>query len=397
MAGLHLKQKVKLRNEFHFVVTDGRTGEVKQEAFAYNLLTDMGIERFMAYLLNHGINPQNRSFWPAFAQSMQIGTGDMALNPPAANVNVLANFLSAKSYAYHATEYDAQANFSSSTVVAVWQETDNPNTAITEVGLSRKISWESGTHLDCLVSHAAILDSEGNPIAIQKGEWDVITVYAKVIVSLSAPYGNTVILHKDSANGLLRAWQDNSGISGFSFYFGRNNTPPGVSDSVVLTSIFNAVPVTVNDTANKRIRLSYRCTAAQANHADGIWEVGFLIGHYSHVTGWRSDGVFRSVMPVPGVIDGRQITGDELGTGDGEQTIFSTTWKPINSGLVVYLDGVPQPTGWSADLATGQITFDSAPGVGVAVTADYYLLFVPKDGDHVFDMKFDLDFADGNI
>jgi uncharacterized protein (TIGR02217 family) len=39
--------------------------------------------------------------------------------------------------------------------------------------------------------------------------------------------------------------------------------------------------------------------------------------------------------------------------------------------VVVALGGVPQMSGWSIDAATGVITFLTAPGAGVAVTAGF--------------------------
>lgn len=65
-------------------------------------------------------------------------------------------------------------------------------------------------------------------------------------------------------------------------------------------------------------------------------------------------------------------TADAVGTGDGSQTKFTVRHYPTKTGtVVVYFDGTPQGAGWSIDHATGAITFTSAPGSGVVVTADY--------------------------
>lgn len=45
--------------------------------------------------------------------------------------------------------------------------------------------------------------------------------------------------------------------------------------------------------------------------------------------------------------------------------------KPVNGTVVVSLDDVPQPTGWSVNLTTGVITFSVAPGSTVDVKAGY--------------------------
>ena len=78
---------------------------------------------------------------------------------------------------------------------------------------------------------------------------------------------------------------------------------------------------------------------------------------------------------------------ENLGTGDAAKTVFqivkiyttgavthTRTIKKIVSGtLSVFLDAVPQndPGDYSVDLNTGLITFVSAPGAGVVVTATY--------------------------
>jgi uncharacterized protein (TIGR02217 family) len=80
-----------------------------------------------------------------------------------------------------------------------------------------------------------------------------------------------------------------------------------------------------------------------------------------------------------------QAVGQSLGVGDGVRTAFQLVklytsggitetrniTKPVAGMLVPYLAGVAQVTGFSVNAATGVVTFVSAPGVGVAVTADF--------------------------
>lgn len=74
-----------------------------------------------------------------------------------------------------------------------------------------------------------------------------------------------------------------------------------------------------------------------------------------------------------------------LGTGDGTTESFrlrkryqsgSTTWwrpirRPVSGTIRVALGGVEQMSGWSVDLATGILTFTTAPGSGVSVRAGF--------------------------
>ena len=78
-------------------------------------------------------------------------------------------------------------------------------------------------------------------------------------------------------------------------------------------------------------------------------------------------------------------TDQQIGTGTGSQTAFQLTkryasgaqaWtrtiaKPVAGTVAVALGGVPQGSGWSVDPATGIVTFLTAPGASVAVTAGF--------------------------
>lgn len=72
-----------------------------------------------------------------------------------------------------------------------------------------------------------------------------------------------------------------------------------------------------------------------------------------------------------------QVVGEAVGTGDSSTTTFTLANAPVApTTLAVYLNGSPQTEGSSADYIvnykTGVITFTSAPGNTVAVTANYW-------------------------
>lgn len=54
---------------------------------------------------------------------------------------------------------------------------------------------------------------------------------------------------------------------------------------------------------------------------------------------------------------------------NGVNTVTRNLTKPINGTVKVALDGVNQTSGWSVNYSTGIVTFTSAPGNGVDVTA----------------------------
>ena len=96
---------------------------------------------------------------------------------------------------------------------------------------------------------------------------------------------------------------------------------------------------------------------------------------------WLDGADYRSRGPRDPVAPTDQV----IGTGDGEQTAFQlakvygaahSPWtrtinKPVSGTVLVALDDVQQGAGWSVDETTGVVTFDVAPGSGVAVTAGF--------------------------
>lgn len=90
---------------------------------------------------------------------------------------------------------------------------------------------------------------------------------------------------------------------------------------------------------------------------------------------------YKSALPSVAI----SHTDQSLGTGTGAATQFqlvkrynsgAQTWtrtitKPVAGTLLVALNGVAQPSGWTVDTTTGIITFTVAPGIGIAVTAGF--------------------------
>jgi len=86
------------------------------------------------------------------------------------------------------------------------------------------------------------------------------------------------------------------------------------------------------------------------------------------------------------------VTGQAIATGDGSTTAFQLQrtlggfTEPVlmqNVVSAVYLNGVKQNSGWS--VANGVVTFTSAPGAGVAVTADFSFYWVCRFTEDTID------------
>jgi len=79
------------------------------------------------------------------------------------------------------------------------------------------------------------------------------------------------------------------------------------------------------------------------------------------------------------------ITGQNIAIGDGTTTVFQlvktyvnggitesrNVKKPVSGTVIIYLNAVQQNSGVSCDTTTGLVTFTTAPGSGVAITADF--------------------------
>lgn len=68
-------------------------------------------------------------------------------------------------------------------------------------------------------------------------------------------------------------------------------------------------------------------------------------------------------------VEGEVITGESLGTGDGEQQTYTVSHYPVKlDSVTLYFDGTPTSS-YTIDYDTGTVT--CAPAEGVVVTIDY--------------------------
>jgi len=75
------------------------------------------------------------------------------------------------------------------------------------------------------------------------------------------------------------------------------------------------------------------------------------------------------------ILDRPQVVlGERVGTGDANRDVFRLLRVPVmQNSVAIYLDGVvkTEDTDYVLNYATGKLTFTSAPGDGVSITADY--------------------------
>ena len=92
---------------------------------------------------------------------------------------------------------------------------------------------------------------------------------------------------------------------------------------------------------------------------------------------------FRDFTDFSSGLAGQAVTASDqlIGTGDGGTLTFQLSKtngevvrvisRPVDGSVVIALDGVQQVSGWNVNLTTGQVVFDSAPGIGVSVSAGF--------------------------
>lgn len=110
----------------------------------------------------------------------------------------------------------------------------------------------------------------------------------------------------------------------------------------------------------------------------------FYVARQGAANGFR----FKDWTDYSSNADGRTAPTDsdqDIGTGDASKTQFQlvkkytsgpTTrtrkiTKPVSGSVLIAFDGTPQGSGWTVNTATGIVTFGTAPGSGVVVTAGY--------------------------
>jgi uncharacterized protein (TIGR02217 family) len=153
--------------------------------------------------------------------------------------------------------------------------------------------------------------------------------------------------------------------------------------------------------ANSRRRYDVAYGIRRADDLAAV--VAFFEARNGRLHGFRFKdwGDYKSCLPSGTPSPTNQATG----TGDGTTTAFqlvkryasgSQTWvrtitKPVAGSVAVALNGTPQASGWSVDTTTGVITFATAPGAGVTITAGFEFDVPVRFDTDLLDVTLDLE------
>jgi uncharacterized protein (TIGR02217 family) len=107
--------------------------------------------------------------------------------------------------------------------------------------------------------------------------------------------------------------------------------------------------------------------------------VGFFLAR-----GGQFDDFLLNEADLTGRLEDSLYSGQPIGAGDGATKAFQivrnvggfleAVQNPMNQSATVYLNGVSKTQGTDYTIANGVVTFTSAPGAGVNITADFVML-----------------------
>ena len=153
--------------------------------------------------------------------------------------------------------------------------------------------------------------------------------------------------------------------------------------------------------ANSRRRYDVAYGIRRADDLAAV--IAFFEARNGRLHGFRFKdwGDHKSCLPsqTPGATD------QAIGTGDGVTTAFqlvkryssgSQSWtrviaKPVAGTVTIALNGAPQPSGWTVATTTGLVTFGTAPGAGIAITAGFTFDVPVRFDTDALDVTLDLE------
>ena len=289
---------VSIHNRFDIEVRDAITGELKQEAKAYNLVLDKMYTQLCAGAV--------------YFVYINFGTGTGTLSPTRTAL-----------FTYLGTKVAVDDTIIKAVPTSSWKRKIilNPEeyvgSIITEVG----ISFSSGTA--GIVTHALLEDSEGNIISITKSATDVITIYATVYVTVSCSIPEMSLLNLPNNNQLIN------------YLIGGGGSPTGQFS--VGACDYPSSPQTIGLGSRPSLgtspNISWTSDVVNKKRIANLSRFGTTVGT-GHITEIMLSNLFRVVLPIAGVIAAQPYTGVSIGTGDGLTKDFILPSKNVNQNSV---------------------------------------------------------------
>ena len=292
---MEIKQKVNLHNRFDIEVIDGKTGEVKQRAEAYNIVLDQMYTRLCG--------------GSSYFGNIHFGTGT---GTPTASRTSLFTHLGTKTAVNE--ELIKAIPVSSWKRKIVLNPEEFVGSTITEVGIA------FGATATNLVTHAMLKDSEGNPISITKTDTDVITIYATVFVTFDTSNPDLFYISMPTGNTLVN------------YLIGGGTAPTGSFGLLELINSFARLGSTANAT--------WASDVANKQRKTNVPRFGVTVGN-GHVKILDFTNVFALTLPSTGIFSGQPYSDVPVGVGDGARVAWDLPSANIRqASIAVKVDGV---------------------------------------------------------
>ena len=305
---MQVNTKIDIHNRFDFEVRDAITGELKQQATAYNIVLNQMYTQLVNFLTYHN--------------NIHFGTGSGTL---AATRTTLFTWLGQKASSNE--ELIKALPTSSWKKKIVLNPEEFVGSTITEVGIGSSATASS------IVTHALLQDSEGNPISITKTSVDVVTIYATVYVTFSTPNTSVKFVGMPNANVLVNYLIGGALFPTCQFYAGGLPIPRDELQATIAAGIDPALGNTgavttanwTKDVNNRKATTPATRFATTVGNGH-VAEMGFGSANTSPV--------FSSVLPVAGTFTGQAYTGVSVGTGNGSLTQFTLPSRNVRAGTI---------------------------------------------------------------
>ena len=305
-AGIH--------NRFDVEVVDSETGELKQKAYAENIILDQLWTSYMG------------SLWFAY---IQYGTGT---GTPSASRASLFTYLGGKSAATPTSTFDAALGVFSLRKQIQISETEAVGSTLTEVGIAYNNSSSN------LLTHAMLKDMNGNQISILKTATDIINIYATVFIHFK-PEGY--------ANGTIRVMSaDNpSKIKSYSmqdvlFCLAGGIAFPDNYNTYAFACCENGKGFGFDFDCSNAFAMAFENIGAAKQVKCTMTRLGASVGNVGSFGQINAGGILFMV-DLGGWFEGSVITGEAVATADGVQTDFDLAF-PYADNAKIYVDGVLQ-------------------------------------------------------
>ena len=315
---MKIEQQVKLHNRFTIEVRDAKTGELKQKAFAENIILNQAWE----YII-----PDNgpASSW---ATHIHFGTGTGTIEATRTALFTPLGYRAASSSLFNFSPSEAWYSHQQRIVLL---ENEYNGSVLTEVGVGST----------ALCTHALLKDMNGNQVSLTKVDTDIITIYATIYVKIAAfdKLASVDWYRFVESNAFIRILLGKALRSNYDYWsFYKLPSIFRLYSSASNTHLGDLDVTQTRDIANRKFIMYARVPAASAN-VGGLDTVQLFCWDYYSASS-RGSNVACGHMHFSEATHTQALITEQIGIGDGTQTLFKTAFPFVRAGAVIKVDGV---------------------------------------------------------